>query len=220
MYRFTLISGRSLTIDRTVIPLGELIVRRVSREKVRRGKEKTEREVVSFEPSFFPTTYTLLSGIQHAAHGPSTCSTQLWNSFPRGGDSAVSRFKLKACSCRAGTSLVVLFPVYYLPTSLARLPNGRRIKRGREERGWKGMGDCKFRELGYLRCALVKRKKRKKEKELFLSLLTGYWKNKTKASLITPLAKDARIYFYALRIREISSRNIGYRYLGCFTSCL
>ena len=106
------------------------------------------------------------------------------------------------------------------PTSLARLPNGRRIKRGREERGWKGMGDCKFRELGYLRCALVKRKKRKKEKELFLSLLTGYWKNKTKASLITPLAKDARIYFYALRIREISSRNIGYRYLGCFTSCL
>lgn len=83
---------------------------------------------------------TLLSGIQHVFMVHLLARPSYKIVFFAAGRVATRWYralKLKACSCRAGTSLVVLFPVYYLPVraDFPRETMGkRRIKgKGKEE---------------------------------------------------------------------------------------
>lgn len=117
-----------LTISRTVISFSTIL-----------KEVKRNWEAVLLESSLFRRT--LLSGIQHVfmVHLLTRPSYEIV--FFAAGRVATRWYralKLKACSCRAGTSLVVLFPVYYLPVraDFPRETMGkRRIKRKGKEEG-------------------------------------------------------------------------------------
>lgn len=112
--------------------VNELLTRNLHSTGYERRRRETGKPFYADCP--FSTTRNLLSGIQRVAMVHLLARPSYEIVSPMAGRVATRRYralKLKACSCRAGTSLVVLFRVYYLPlrTEFPReATDNRRIK--------------------------------------------------------------------------------------------